>query len=140
MAVFSLIFAGLTKWINPMVILRTALSGMTLIFLAIYSGWLNVTTPSMLYLWVVIISLVLAGVNGLFFAILADLFPTQVRYSGIAVCYNIAYILGAGITPLWTSSILEFSHNYSDIMLVCLIIAIISLANTYNIKKLTNYH
>lgn len=139
MAIFSLIFAGLTAWINPVVILRTALGGMTLIFLAIYGGWLNIATPGALYIWVVIISLVLAGVNGLFFAILADLFPTQVRYSGIAVCYNIAYILGAGITPLWTSSILEFSHNYSDIMLVCLIIAVISLINTYNIKKLTTY-
>lgn len=139
MALASLLFAYLTRFFNPIRILQASLIILAIIFAGISSGLINLNTIDRLYLWVIIISLCLAGINGLFFALLADLFPTQVRYSGIAVCYNIAYIFGAGITPLWTSSILELTHSYHYISLICLIIAVISLINSYNIKKLTNY-
>lgn len=139
MAVASLFFAYLTKYINPLIILRTALLGLIIIFAAITADIISLATIDKLYLWVIIISFVLAGVNGLFFAILADLFPTEVRYSGIAVCYNFAYILGAGITPIWSSSILEVTHSYHYIVIICLVIATISLINTINVKKLINY-
>lgn len=140
MACASLLFAYLTKYINPIKILQLSLLILILIFAGISFNSILLNTISKLYLWVIIISFVLAGVNGLFFALLADLFPTQIRYSGIAVCYNIAYIFGAGITPLWTSSILEITHSYHYISLVCLIIAIISIINSFNIKRLTHYH
>lgn len=139
MALASLLFAYLTRFFNPIKILQASLIILAIIFAGISSGIINLNTIDRLYLWVIIISFCLAGINGLFFALLADLFPTQVRYSGIAVCYNIAYIFGAGITPLWTSSILELTHSYHYISLICLIIAVISLINSHNIKKLTNY-
>lgn len=139
MAIASLLFAYLTKYINPLIILRTALLGLIIIFAAITADIISLATIDQLYLWVIIISFVLAGINGLFFAILADLFPTEVRYSGIAVCYNFAYILGAGITPIWSSSILEITHSYHNIIIVCLVIASISLLNTINVKKLIHY-
>ena len=112
---------------------------LSVIFICIYSDIVTLKTIESLYIWVVIISFVLAGVNGLFFAILADLFPTAIRYSGVAICYNFAYILGAGITPLWSSSILEITHSYHQIILVCMIVAIISLVNTANIQRIIKY-
>ena len=139
MALASLLFAYLTKYINPIKILQGSLIILALIFAGISFNLISLATINNLYLWVIIISFFLAGINGLFFALLADLFPTQVRYSGVAVCYNIAYIFGAGITPLWTSSILEITHSYHYISLVCLLIASISLINSFNIKKLTHY-
>jgi MFS family permease len=139
MALASLLFAYLTKYINPITILQSSLIILALIFAGISFNLISLATINNLYLWVIIISFFLAGINGLFFALLADLFPTQVRYSGVAVCYNIAYIFGAGITPLWTSSILEITHSYHYISLVCLLIASISLINSFNIKKLTHY-
>lgn len=139
MAIASLLFAYLVRFINPIMILRCALFGLILIFAAIAGDIVKLNQVSQLYLWVVIISFVLAGVNGLFFAILADMFPTAIRYSGIAVCYNFAYILGAGITPIWSSSILELTHSYHQIIVICLVVAVISLLNTVNIKRLTSY-
>jgi len=139
MAIASLLFAYLVKWINPLLILRLGLLGLITIFACIYFNLITLSSIKNLYCWVVIISICLAAINGLFFAILADLFPTKIRYSGIAFCYNIAYILGAGITPLWTSSILQLTREYQDILMVCLIVAIISLVNTINISKLTSY-
>lgn len=139
MALASLFFAYLVRFINPITILRSALLGLSLIFVAIATDTIKLDQVSQLYIWVIIISFVLAGVNGLFFAILADLFPTAIRYSGIAVCYNFAYILGAGITPIWSSSILELTHSYHQIIVICLVVALISLFNTVNIKRLTSY-
>lgn len=139
MALASLLFAYLTRFINPIQILRLSLVSLVVIFLAITFNMISIAQINQLYLWVIIISFILAGVNGLFFAILADLFPTEIRYSGIAVCYNFAYILGAGITPLWSSSILEITHSYHQITFICLVVATVSLINTINIKRLTNY-
>lgn len=140
MACGSLLFAYLTKHINPIKLLQISLVLLCMIFAGISFNEIQLNSIHNLYFWVVVISFVLSGINGLFFGILADLFPTQIRYSGIAFCYNIAYILGAGITPLWTSSILEVTHSYHYISLICLIVAIISIVNSFNIKKLTHYH
>ncbi len=140
MACASLLFAYITKYVNPVKLLQLSLIILGAIFAGITFNQIQLNNIHNLYFWVVVISFVLSGVNGLFFGILADLFPTQIRYSGIAFCYNIAYILGAGITPLWTSSILEITHSYHYISLVCLIVAMISIMNSFNIKKLTHYN
>lgn len=137
MAIFSLVFARYMR--NPINCLRISLSLLLVVFIALFTNVINISSISALYLWVFVISLILAGVNGVFFGILADLFPTQVRFSGIGVCYNFAYILGAGITPLWTSAILERTHQYHEIVLVCIIVASVCLLNTHNVKKVTGY-
>jgi MFS family permease len=139
MAVASLFFAYMTKYINPIIILRSSLFALVIIFAAITNDYINLGQIDSLYTWVIIISFVLAGVNGIFFAILADLFPTQIRYSGIALSYNLATILGAALAPLWSSSILEMTHSYHYIVLVCTIVAVISLLNTINIQRIIKY-
>lgn len=141
MAIFSLLFAYCTCYINIITMLRLSLISLIIIFGLIIANILNLSTMLQhnimeLYLIVGLISIALAGVNGIFFGILASLFPTEVRFSGISVCYNLAYIIGAGITPLWTSSIIQLTGNYKIIVVVCVIVAIISLINTIAIKKL----
>lgn len=138
LAIMSLLFAYITRYIHPITIIRVSLITLCLIYTAIYFNIILLAKISLLYIWIVLISFCLAGINGLFFAILANLFPTRVRYSGIAICYNIAYIFGAGLTPIWTNLVLEINHNYNAIILVCIFFTIISLLNTINLKKLTN--
>ncbi|RYV02293.1 hypothetical protein SOPP22_09515 [Shewanella sp. OPT22] len=41
-----------------------------------------------------------ALILGVFTAILAELFPTSVRYSGVACCYNLGFAICGGLTPL----------------------------------------
>jgi MHS family proline/betaine transporter-like MFS transporter len=136
LAIGSLFCAGLTKFIHPFLILRFSCCALSLIFALIFTSVITLKHASELYLWINIISLVLSGVNGLFFAILADLFPTRVRYSGVAFCYNIAYIIGAGITPLWSSTVLALTHSYHSIIGVCMVVAIIALLNTLRLQRL----
>ncbi len=139
LALSSIAAALLSKWINPFLILRLSCGGLIIIFSLIFSSLVALDQAWQLYLWVIIISLVLGGINGLFFAKLADLFPTKVRYSGVAVCYNIAYIFGAGLTPIWSSTVLALTHSYHAIIGVCLIVALVALINTFKLQGLAKY-
>lgn len=141
MAICSLIFAYLIRYINVVAMLRVGLSSLIIILVLIVTDILNLNQMlkqdvTGLYIVVGFISLALSAVNGIFFGVLATLFPTQVRFSGVSFCYNIAYIFGAGITPLWTSSVIQLTGNYKIIIAVCIFVAVISLANTLQIKKL----
>jgi len=56
--------------------------------------------------------LVLAGicatlVNGTFAVLLTDLFPTRVRFSGVALGFNIAFTLFSGTAPLVATSLIK---------------------------------
>lgn len=139
MALGSLFFSYITKYISPILIIRVSLLLLITLFFAISFNYFSINTVHNLYIGEFIISLLLAGINGVFFGILADIFPTYVRYSGIAVSYNTAYILGAGIAPLWAEFILKNTHQYNWITIVCGCIAILSLMNTINLAKIVQY-
>lgn len=55
----------------------------------------------------VAIGLVGAFTNGTFGAIMADLFPTRVRFSGVAVSYALAMAIFQGFTPLVATLLIE---------------------------------
>lgn len=141
MAVFSLFFAYLTRYINVVTILRVGLISLIALLALVLFDVVNLSAMlknnvTGLYLIVIAISIALSGVNGIFFGILAGLFPTQVRFSGISFCYNMAYILGAGLTPLWTSSVIQITGTYKIIIAVAIAVACVSLVNTILVKKL----
>ena len=56
--------------------------------------------------------LVLAGicaslVNGTFAVLLTDLFPTRVRFSGVALGFNVAFTIFSGTAPLVATSLIR---------------------------------
>ena len=118
LAILSVTFAYLTKYINPARILNTSIL-MLLVILAIILLFINFkdirqfNLEIILYVLTIAIAIATAGVNGLFFGLLADLFHTRSRLIGIAISYNLAYMLGAGLTPLWNSVLLTINKTYS---------------------------
>ena len=61
-----------------------------------------------------ILLLVLAGlaaglVNGTFAVLLTDLFPTRVRFSGVALCFNVAFTIFSGTSPLVATALIQRS-------------------------------
>lgn len=136
MAIFSLIFAHFSNYIKVIYLTRTSLTILGIILILIILNVIQLNSVKHLYIIVIIISIALSGVNGLFFGILADIFPTQVRFSGISLCYNMAYIVGAGITPLWTTSIISTTMDYKNIIWVCFVVSSISLINTIWLKNI----
>ena len=141
MALFSLLFAYCVKYIPPINILRIGLMSLIITLGLILAKVLTLgdvlhQNIAGLYIIVILISIALSGVNGVLFGLLAGLFPTQVRLSGVSFCFNIAYIFGAGITPIWTSSVIQLTGSYNIIIVICLGVTLISLINTIFVKKL----
>jgi MFS family permease len=64
-----------------------------------------------LYLLFTVAALVCALVSGTFGAVAAELFPTRLRFSGLAISYNLAAALAGGFTPLVTSWIVATSAD-----------------------------
>ncbi|HLX52568.1 MAG TPA: MFS transporter [Aquella sp.] len=135
LAIFILVFAIATYKFNPIRIAQLSIIGLIITFSLVLNKYIILNNLHNLYTVVIVVSILLAGVNGIYAGLLVDLFPTEVRYSGVAVCFTIAATLGAGLTPLWTSAILTLTHSYMYIILVCLTICIVSLINLYYLKK-----
>jgi MFS transporter, MHS family, proline/betaine transporter len=51
--------------------------------------------------------------HGTFAPLVADLFPTRVRFSGIAVCYNVAIAIFQGFTPFFVTLLLREFKTFS---------------------------
>ncbi len=48
---------------------------------------------------------------GSFAVLLTDLFPTRVRFTGVALAFNISFTLFSGTAPLVATSLIEQTHN-----------------------------
>lgn len=62
---------------------------------------------SEIYTFVIASSLAIALINSVLMAMLADLFPTQVRFTGVAVAYNLGCLAGAGLTPVLNTYLIK---------------------------------
>jgi MHS family proline/betaine transporter-like MFS transporter len=56
-------------------------------------------------------ALVASFYSGSFAAIAADLFPTRVRFSGIAVVLNVSFSLFSGVAPLVATTLVKASGS-----------------------------
>jgi MHS family proline/betaine transporter-like MFS transporter len=59
----------------------------------------------------VLAGLVSALVNGTFAALVADLFPTRVRFTGLALVMNLSFSLFGGLAPLIATTLVERTHD-----------------------------
>lgn len=79
-------------------------------------------------------ALALAGlcaslVNGTFAAILADLFPTRVRFSGVALGFNVAFTIFSGTAPLVATSLIQqtgTSRAPAFVMIGCALLTLVA--------------
>ena len=65
--------------------------------------------------------------NGVFASVLADLFPTKVRFSGVAVSYNLSMTIFGGLTPLLASVLVAgtgVEEAPAYIMVMCAVVAL----------------
>ena len=91
--------------VGPRVLLRAGAFALIALAFPFYSALADRSTnPTLL--------LILAGVcaslvNGTFGVVLADLFPTRVRFSGIALGFNVAFTIFSGTAPLVATSLIR---------------------------------
>ncbi|WNF01138.1 MFS transporter [Streptomyces luomodiensis] len=60
---------------------------------------------------------------------LSELFPTQIRYTGVSTCYQLAHLM-AGFTPLIAASLLAAAGGGTNTGLISAFVLVISLLST----------
>ncbi|MBW8862967.1 MAG: MFS transporter, partial [Acidobacteria bacterium] len=89
---------ALADRIAPRVLLRAGAVALMVLAFPFYSALAARTvSPTLL---MILAGLCAAFVNGTFAVILTDLFPTRVRFSGVALVFNVAFTLFSGTAPL----------------------------------------
>lgn len=82
-----------------------------------------------------ILAMILAPINATVPTIIAEMFPTQVRASGISISYNIAQAVFGGTMPLISLTLINLSgNNYAPAWYV-FVWCIIVLAASYNLTE-----
>jgi len=80
-------------------------------------------------------TLLVACYMGPFFAAVAELFPTSLRYTGLSLAYNIGAALFGGTTPLIATLLIEWSGNSLAPSFYLSLCAAISFAVALTLRK-----
>src|SRR5262249_42656571 len=87
------------------------------------------------------ILLVLAGacaslVNGTFAVLLTDLFPTRVRFSGVALGFNVAFTAFSGTAPLLATSLIGSTGSVVAPAFVMAAYGVLTFAASFGLPRL----
>ena len=88
----------MAKRVAPLTLLRAGTLGLLLFGYPFYAAL--AARPGSPTLLLVGIGLVAGFINGTYAVLLTDLFPTRVRFSGVALSFNIAFTIFSGTAPL----------------------------------------
>ena len=72
-----------------------------------------------------------ALILGVYTAVLAELFPTHLRYSGVALCYNLGFAICGGLTPVVLQYFNQSGIFMSVSILPCLVAVPLLLFSTF---------
>lgn len=87
------------------------------------------------------IMLCYALVAATFIFLLCDLFPTDVRLSGVGLSYNLAFAIVGGIAPLVSTTIFTMTaYNFLGPSIVGIVCGVIGLIGVYVYSKRGVYH
>lgn len=81
-------------------------------------------------------TIVAAGASS-YFALLVESFPTSVRFTGVALCYNLSYVL-ASLIPIATNYVYKITHNHNHIALIFISAAFLTWICVWLSKDKTN--
>lgn len=112
--------------IPPRYLLRT---GVALLLVFSYPFYLALESRSVnLTLLLVLAGLAAGLTNGSFAVLLTDLFPTRIRFTGVALVFNISFTIFSGTAPLVATTLIrETGQNASPFLLMagCAILALL---------------
>jgi MFS family permease len=120
----------LTGWIGDRVPPRYLLRlGVTLLLLLAYPFYAALESRAInLTLLLTLAGLCAGFTNGSFAVLLTDLFPTRIRFSGVALVFNIAFTVFSGTAPLVATALIrEMGTNVAPavLMVACAVLALV---------------
>jgi MFS family permease len=99
-------------------------------------GLLHLESFSSLVLFMILYQTTISLLTVSFFPLLADIFPTEARYTGIAMCYNITYSI-MGCAPILITALIKYTDSPSAGRWFLLSSACISIVSTMLLAKAT---
>lgn len=127
----------LAGWIGdrvpPRYLLRTGV-GLLLVFAYPFYGALETRSVNLTTL------LVLAGLcagltNGSFAVLLTDLFPTRIRFTGVALVFNIAFTIFSGTVPLAATSLIRQTGSMTSPAMLMIGSAVLALVGSVWVER-----
>lgn len=91
-----------------------------------------------LMLWLSLLSLIFSIASGSWPGIVATLFPTRVRFSGIALSYNLSVTILSGFAPLVTSIMIDRTGMLASPAIYITASAALTLLSTFFLPRLRN--
>jgi len=112
------------------------LTGSCLLFLFSYGFFWLLQLGSIGYviLAMVLFSFCCACITGIFPSALIELFPTPVRYTGSALCYNVGFALFGGLSPLLAAVLIQVTHLKASPSFILMLAALLGFIGMWFIK------
>lgn len=121
---------ALADRISKPVFLMTACFSYCILFPFLFQ-LLSFQETSLLILFMMLHQLFIAFFSACYFPMMVELFPTEVRYTGIAICYNITYA-AMGALPAGLTALLLKVQSAACVPIVLAIMAVVTgLASLY---------
>ena len=84
--------------------------------------------------------MVLAGVcasfvNGTFAVVLTDLFPTRIRFTGVALAFNVAFTIFSGTAPLVATSLIRSTGLLTAPAFVMVACGLLTIVASFGISR-----
>ena len=74
--------------------------------------------------------------NGTFAVLLTDLFPTRIRFTGVALSFNIAFTVFSGMSPLAATSLIKETGDPISPAWLMMACALLTLAGSFALRRL----
>jgi MFS family permease len=79
-----------------------------------------------LIVFIIIYQTFISALSACFYPMLAESFPTKIRYTGVAFCYNITYALAA-LTPMLVNFVYNLNNESKYVSVILILIAVVTL-------------
>jgi MFS transporter, MHS family, proline/betaine transporter len=123
----------LADYVPPRLLLRGGSLALVLLAFPFYTALASRSMDPTLLL--VLAGLCASFVNGAFAVLLTDLFPTRIRFSGVALGFNVAFTVFSGTAPLVATSLIRSTGLNTAPAFVMVGCGLLTLAGSLGLRR-----
>jgi MFS family permease len=132
-ALCILLVGWIADRVRPYILLRV---GAALLIVMAYPFYIALAGRSLpLTLLMMLAGVCGSLVNGSFAVLLTDLFPTRIRFSGVALGFNVAFTLFSGTAPLVATSLIRGTGANTAPAIVMIVSGVLALAGSMVLSR-----
>ena len=132
-ALAILLVGWMADRVSPLLVLRV---GALLILLLAFPFYHALVSRSMGLTVLLVLGGVCGGlINGTFAVLLTDLFPTRIRFSGVALSFNIAFTIFSGMAPFAATTLIRQTGSLSAPAGLIGVAAMLALAASVGVSR-----